>query len=162
MEFDSGFFQSDITAYETQAGLPNVPVQPVLLDGYGGGLGIAPDEVSLDIEMAISMAPGLSAVYVFEGATTDDILNAMACEQSGQTIERLLGLSIDAASEQIFQQFAAQGQSFFNCSGDWPAWVGLDLHRRATIPISPIVGGTTLTTDPHGAWASETVWNWDC
>ena len=78
LQFDSGFFQSDITAYETQAGLPNVPVQPVLLDGYGGGLGLAPDEVSLDIEMAISMAPGLSKVYVFEGDITDDILNAMA------------------------------------------------------------------------------------
>ena len=41
LQFDSGFFQSDITAYETQAGLPNVPVQPVLLDGYGGGPGSA-------------------------------------------------------------------------------------------------------------------------
>ena len=70
LEFDSGFLQSDITAYETQAGLPNVPVLPVLLDGYGGGLGIAPDEVSLDIEMAISMAPGQSqGVLCMKGTT---------------------------------------------------------------------------------------------
>ena len=34
LQFDSGFYQSDITAYETLAGLPDVPVQPVLLDGY--------------------------------------------------------------------------------------------------------------------------------
>ena len=39
LEFDSGFYQSDITAYETLAGLPNVPVQAVLLNGYNGGPG---------------------------------------------------------------------------------------------------------------------------
>ena len=39
LEFDSGYFQSDITAYETLAGLPNVPVTAVLLDGYNGGAG---------------------------------------------------------------------------------------------------------------------------
>ena len=37
LEFDSGIYQSDITNYESLAGLPNVPVKPVLLDGYDGG-----------------------------------------------------------------------------------------------------------------------------
>jgi len=63
LEFDSGYNQSDITAYETLANLPNVPVTPVLLDGYGGGPGGGNDEVCLDIEMAISMAPGLTACW---------------------------------------------------------------------------------------------------
>ena len=40
LEFDSGFYQSDITAYETLAGLPNVPVSAVLLDGYNGAAGL--------------------------------------------------------------------------------------------------------------------------
>ena len=39
LEFDAGFYQSDIMDYEIMAGLPSVPVQPVLLDGYDGGPG---------------------------------------------------------------------------------------------------------------------------
>ena len=39
VEFDSGYYQSDITAYENLAGLPNVPVSAVLLDGYNGAAG---------------------------------------------------------------------------------------------------------------------------
>jgi xanthomonalisin len=75
LQFESGFYQNDITAYENLNGLPNVPVTAVLLDGYNGGPGSANDEVSLDIEMSISMAPGLSGVLVYEGSVTDDILN---------------------------------------------------------------------------------------
>ena len=61
LQFD-GYTASDITYYENQAGLPSVTVSNVLLDGFsgfptGGGGEI---EVSLDIEMAMSMAPGLS------------------------------------------------------------------------------------------------------
>ena len=162
LQFDSGFFQSDITAYETLAGLPNVPVQPVLLDGYGGGLGLAPDEVSLDIEMSISMAPGLSKVYVFEGDITDDILNAMASSNQVKQLSASWTYGIDAVSEQIFQQFAAQGQSFFNASGDSDAYnaVSNPVQTPADDPHITIVGGTTLTTT-NSAWAAETVWNWD-
>ena len=80
LEFDSGYYQSDINAYETQAGLPAVPVSPVLLDGYGGGPGIANDEVSLDIEMAIAMGPGLNQILVYEGDQTDTILGRMSTD----------------------------------------------------------------------------------
>jgi uncharacterized repeat protein (TIGR01451 family) len=160
LQFDSGFFQSDITAYETQAGLPNVPVQPVLLDGYAGGLGDAPDEVSLDIEMSISMAPGLSKVYVFEGDITDDILNAMASSNQVKQLSASWSYGIDLTSEQIFQQFAAQGQSFFNASGDYDSWAGYGyVFPPCDDPHITIVGGTTLST-VNSAWASETVWNW--
>ena len=34
LEFDAGYYQNDITAYENLAGLPNVPVSAVLIDGY--------------------------------------------------------------------------------------------------------------------------------
>ena len=158
LQFDSGFYQSDITAYETQAGLPNVPVQPVLLDGYNGGPGIGNDEVSLDIEMVISMAPGVSKIYVFEGSSTDDILNAMAASNQVKQLSASWSYGIDLTSEQIFQQFAAQGQTFFNCSQDFDAWVG-PIYTPCDDPHVTIVGGTTLST-ANGAWASETVWNW--
>ena len=86
LEFD-GYYASDISAYETTAGLPAVPLQTVLLDGYNGtpstGRNSGNDEVSLDIEMAVAMAPGLAKIVVFEAGPTDvgrqnDILNSMA------------------------------------------------------------------------------------
>ena len=160
LEFDSGYYQSDIAAYETLAGLPNVPVSAVLLDGYGGGPGYGNDEVSLDIEMAISMAPGLTSVLVYEGSATDDILNRMATDNLAKQIGASWTYPIDATSEQIFLQFAAQGQSFFNASGDSDAYTGA-IPTPADDPNIMVVGGTTLTTTgPGGAWVSETVWNW--
>ena len=70
LEFDSGFYQSDITAYEKLAGLPNVPVSAVLLDGYNGGAGGGNDEVSLDIEMAV-LCPVLGSVGLANIARKD-------------------------------------------------------------------------------------------
>ena len=71
LQFD-GFYPSDIAAYETQIGLtsniPNLVIVPV--DGgvptptrFGNA------EVSLDIEMVLSMSPGVSNIYVYEGPT---------------------------------------------------------------------------------------------
>jgi uncharacterized repeat protein (TIGR03803 family) len=158
-ELESGYYQSDITAYETAAGLPNVPVTPVLLDGYTGGPGQGNDEVSLDIEMAISMAPGLSGVFVYEGSTVDDILNRMATDNSCKQLSASWTYTTDATTENIFLEFAAQGQSFFNASGDGDADVGAP-DTPTDDPNITVVGGTTLTTTgPAGAWTGETVWN---
>jgi uncharacterized repeat protein (TIGR03803 family) len=160
LEFDSGFSQSDITAYETLAGLPYVPVSAVLLDGYNGAPGGGNDEVCLDIEMAISMGPSLNGVIVYEGSSTDDILNRMATDNLAKQIGASWTYPIDAASEQVFLQYAAQGQSFFNASGDSDAYTG-SISTPADDPNITIVGGTTLTTTgAEGAWSSETVWNW--
>jgi len=158
-ELDSGFYQKDITSYETQAGLPNVPVTAVLLDGYDGAAGEANDEVSLDIEMAVAMAPGLKEILVYEGSTPDDILDRMATDDLAKQIGASWGYAINATSEQIFQEFAAQGQSYFNASGDSDAYSG-EVMTPSDDPNITVVGGTTLTTiGPGGAWASETVWN---
>jgi len=160
LEFDSGFYPGDITRYESLAGLPNVPVQAVLLDGYNGGAGIGNDEVSLDIEMAIAIAPGLSAVLVYEGSATDDILNRMATDNLAKQIGASWTYPIDATSEQIFKQYAAQGQSFYNASGDSDAYTG-NIPPPSDDTNIICVGGTTLTTSgPGGVWVSETVWNW--
>ena len=158
LEFNSGFFQSDITAYESQADLPNVPVVPILLDDYNGGPGNGNDEVSLDIEMAISVAPGLNEVLVYEGSVTDDILNQMANDNLAKQLAASWTYPIDATSDQIFLQFAAQGQSYFNASGDGDAYTG-GVASPTDDPNITVVGGTTLTTDSTGAWSSETVWN---
>jgi xanthomonalisin len=93
VEFD-GYYASDITSYENQMGLPNVPLENVLLDGFDGVPTKGPDsgnsEVALDIEMTISMAPGLSKVVVFEAdpfnGNPNDVLQAMSCQYAHQTV----------------------------------------------------------------------------
>ena len=87
----------------------------------------------------------------------------MATDNPGQATELFVvypGGAADPAADQIFQQMAAQGQSFFNASGDNDAFTGL-IHFPGDTPYITQVGGTTLTTSgPGGAWVSETVWNW--
>jgi hypothetical protein len=160
MEFCSGFYQSDINAYEAEANLPNVPVVTVLLDGYDGGPGNNNDEVSLDIEMAISMAPGLTSVVVYEegyNSLAVDVLSRMAEDNWVKQLGSSWGFPIYDNEDQIFQQFAAQGQSFFCASGDSGAYCG-PINSSAEDPYITIVGGTTLTTGSDGSWVSETTW----
>jgi hypothetical protein len=160
-----GYYTNDIAAYKSQAGLPNVVLKNVLLDGFSGSPGGANVEVALDIDMAISMAPGLSSVIVYEGEIPDDVLNRMATDNLAKQLSSSWGWSGDsnATLDQIFQQFAAQGQSYFNASGDSDAYpAGSFIFQPAEDSFITVVGGTTLTTTvPGGPWASETVWNWD-
>ncbi|SPE48899.1 putative Tripeptidyl-peptidase I [Verrucomicrobia bacterium] len=165
VEFD-GYYAADITNYESQAGLPRIPLQNILLDGYDGTpfnpSGIL--EVSLDIEMAIAMAPGLSNVLVYSAGPNGsplDILNQIATDNAAKQISCSWGWAwFDPASDQTFQQFAAQGQSFFDASGD----DGADfppIQPPSDDPYLTQVGGTTLTTSgPRGTWVAERVWSW--
>ncbi len=169
LEFD-GYYASDIASYESQAGLPAVPLTNVLLNSYDGSAGQNSDEVSLDIEMAVSMAPGLAAVVVYEDSpfavNGNSILNEMAAPSQGEPLSLQLSASwtfpTDASTELIFQQFAAQGQSYFNASGDSDAYANpANVPTPAGDTNITIVGGTTLaTTNPGGMWLSEKAWNW--
>lgn len=162
LEFD-GYFSSDITAYESLAHLPSVTVTNVLMDEYDGTPGSAVDEVSLDIEMAISMAPGLASVIVYEAGPNgigDDVLNWMANDTTAKQLSSSWTFGTDSATFPIFQQYAAQGQSYFNASGDSGAYTG-GVPSPADFTNIVSVGGTTLTTTGNGgSWFSETVWNW--
>ncbi len=175
VQFD-GYSASDITYYENKAGLPNVTLQNVLLDGFSGvptGNG-GEVEVSLDIEMVISMAPGLSKVIVYEGNPynfiPNDVLNQIAQDNSARQISCSWGWTggPKASTDNIFLQMAAQGQSFFASSGDSDAYPPgtvddpTGFGTPADSPYITSVGGTTLSTGgAGGGWSSETVWNWD-
>ena len=52
----------------------------------------------------------------------------MAASNQISQLSSSWGYPIDATTEQIFKQFAAQGQTFLNCSGDGLAWGGFILH----------------------------------
>ncbi len=167
LEFD-GYYAADITDYASQAGLPNVPLLNVLLDGFNGvptgGPNSGNSEVALDIEMAVSMAPALSQIIVYEAGPNgipNDILNAMATNTAMRQISCSwdFGSNPSAATDQLFQRFAAQGQSFFNASGDSGAYSGA-IPSPDDNPYITLVGGTSLATGgPGGSWLAETTWN---
>ena len=118
LEFD-GYTDSDITYYENQAGLPNVTLTNVLLDSFNGhptGNG-GEVEVSLDIEVAISMAPGVSDIIVYEAGPNGnwhDMLNRMADDNLAKQLSCSWyepGQGADPVADGIFQEMETQGQS---------------------------------------------------
>ena len=168
LELD-GYYGTDITSYEGEAGLPGVSLKNVTMDGFGGPSGDIDQirEVSLDIEMAVSMAPGLSKVIVYEapndGSSTVDILNRMATDNQAKQISCSWTIGDSAEFDQIYQQFATQGQTFFQASGDDGAYTSQwPNQQQSGSPYVTQVGGTTLNTSgPEGSWQSEKVWNWN-
>ncbi len=126
-----GFYANDIADYAAAAGngRTNIVVQADLIDGYSGTPGSGNNEVSLDIEIAMSMAPGLSKIISFEGNVNttpqNDILNAMLSYSN--TIRQLScswgwGGGPTNTTDAIFKGMDAVGQSFFNASGDSDAF----------------------------------------
>jgi Pro-kumamolisin, activation domain/Immunoglobulin I-set domain/Subtilase family/Viral BACON domain len=166
LEFD-GYYSNDIAAYEQTCSLPYVTLTNVPVRGGVKKPGSANDEVSLDIELAIAMAPNLSRVVVYEEPVSifnwPDILSQIADDDLAAQIScswfNPYSPGPDPASEQLFQQMASQGQSFFSASGDADAFDG-QIPFPDDSPNVTIVGGTMLTTGaPLGPRLEETVWN---
>ena len=170
VEFDS-YYSTDISTYlnTPAAGFnnSNVTLSNVVVGNLSGLPGSGNVEVALDIEMAISMAPGLSTVYVYEATNTPSEPDAVLSRMASDNLSRQLSCSwtgfSDPGTEQAFVEFALQGQSFFQASGDSGEY---NSHRNPVEPPSDdtnvtSVGGTTLSTSgPKGTWVSETTWNW--
>ena len=163
VEFDN-FCYSSLNAYQTLAGLPAVTVYDPTADGpWFGFNGANVEEVSLDIDMVMSMAPG-AVVWVIKGNLLGDIMNyavsnpqikQFSCSYNAFTIGTL---SFSTSIDQQYMELEAQGQSMFQSSGDKDAntiaWPSDD-------PYVTVCGGTTLAMNGSGAsYASETVWNW--
>jgi len=164
LEFD-GYYSNDITAYETMAGLPAVSLTNVAVNGGITTPGSGNDEVSLDVEMVISMATNASRVLVYEapgGTPWPTILSQIANDDFAAQVSCSWyqnGSGPDPAAEQIFQQMAAQGQAFFTSSGDYDAYNGF-VSFPDDSPNLTVVGGSSLTTVTRsGARSAETAWN---
>jgi kumamolisin len=169
-----GYNATDITAYESHFGLPNVPLQNVLVDGYSGAAGSGAGEVTLDIELQIAVAPSINKILVYEGPNSNagvvDTYNRIATDNLAKSISTSWGLAENSSSastrnseSQAFQQMAAQGQSIFAAAGDSGAYDDkstVSVDDPASQPYMTGVGGTALTTSgAGGAWSSETTWN---
>ena len=161
------------------AGLPNPTLTNILLDSFSGipttGTLSGNGEVSLDIEMTVSMAPGINKIFLYEGNPAsghfipNDVLNRIATDNAAKQISCSWGWNGGPTNttDNIFLTMAAQGQTFFVASGDSCAYPGstVDSTSQFGVPSASAyvvsVGGTMLSTaGPTNSWTGEAVWNW--
>ena len=180
---------SDLNTYFSSIGQTNnVPIILISTDGASTDCvysqGCHDSEQTLDMTQALGMAPGLSRLVMYVGNNSTsgatDVLNAMASGyyvSGAQVLDHQLSSSwvwepADPNSvDPIFQEFQAQGQSYFQAAGDWGSWttslLQMDSHQTgrgnvypADDPYVTSVGGTDLTTNGSGgSWNSEIPWD---
>ena len=161
----AGYEISDVQNYFKKLNQPlNVPVNGVSLNGVS--LGCPPAscddaEQALDIEVAISMAPGLSQVVVYVGSNDVSIFNRMASDNISKQVSCSWGWSDNEKSlDPIFKEMAVQGQTVLVATGDQGSSTAGGVVWPSDDPFVTAVGGTDLvTTAAGGAWKSETGWN---
>ncbi len=154
------FSPNSIYIYQTNAQLStNIVITTIPVNGFNTTWSGQDDgEECLDIEMAMSMAPG-ATILVYEGNNGTDIFNRIATDNRAKQISCSFGWSpMDASLEGTFKQLAAQGQSCYVASGDGGAEAE-PVFPPGDDPYLTIVGGTSLTTSGAGGpWQSETTW----
>jgi kumamolisin len=157
LSLGDGVLASDITAYTAATGLTGVPAMITIgASGSGGDL-----EDTLDVEMAISMAPA-AQVVLFRG-DLNTALSHMANHPEVKQISSSYVPALDNTSRGLLAQLALQGQSFFQGSGDSGALnagsIG-GINDLRTQPSVTVVGGTELDmVSPGAAYSSETAWS---
>jgi hypothetical protein len=156
------YFTNDIALYQQRAGLPSIAITNILLDGFTGipAAGADDGEETLDIDMAMAMAPG-ATILVYEGNSAIDIFNRMATDNRARQMSCSFGFYPPPSSmDNVFMQFAAQGQNLFVASGDSGAYSTNLIFAPADDPNITAVGGTSLTTaGAGGPWLSEKSWS---
>jgi hypothetical protein len=178
--FDSCYFGA-AGATSMIARLNVVPIEGGSTVGPGEG------EASLDVEDVSAMAPGanidvydapeslageLSEITAMVDEDRDQIITSSwgePCEQEAEDGEP----GVQQAESYLFQQAAAQGQTFMNAAGDTGSDACEEVHREVNVqggqaPVSTTelasqpyvlgVGGTTIT-DAATQPAQEHVWN---
>lgn len=153
---------NDIAIFEQAVGLSNISIVNVLLDGVNGAYApfYGDGEITLDIEMAMSLAPG-AQILVYEGTLFVDVINRMATDNAAKQMSSSWAFGgYPSTMEQILMEYAAQGQTFFECSLDNGAYPpSAQIFAPIGDPYVTVVGGTSLvTTGPGGAWLSESAW----
>jgi hypothetical protein len=154
------FSPNSIYIYQTNAHLStDIVITTIPVNGFNTTWSGQDDgEECLDIEMAMSLAPG-ATILVYEGDNGTDIFNKIATDNLAKQISCSFGWSpMDASLEGTFKQFAAQGQSCYIASGDSGA-EAQPVFPPGDDPYLTIVGGTSLTTSgAGGSWQSESAW----
>ena len=192
VEFDN-FYDTDISGYTTMFGLPAANVSRVYINSscdlncndntctasttcYSPPRtpGSGADEVTLDIEVCLAVAPN-ARILVYIGYNTPSVavINQIAQDNLAQVISTSWGYpesdfisttstGFFSVESNIFKQMSTQGQTFFSASGDNGAFASgsntLGVLDPASQPYVTGVGGTTLTVDSSGNYVSESSW----
>jgi subtilase family serine protease len=181
----ASYTASDISVYETQFGLPNVPLTNINVDG-GPTSNSGAGEVELDIELQIALAPGTKGILVYNAPNSSpgvaDEYAKIASDNTADAISTSWGLcegfndvNVRDSEFTSFEQMATQGQSIYAASGDSGAFDCLNEgngSNQVDDPASQIymtgVGGTSLGVDPGSnpnpvyVNGEESVWNNGC
>jgi subtilase family serine protease len=179
IEFE-GFYSADLLRYLAATGVSASLPATHLLDGATGRPDASDpdgnDEVSLDIELAMAMAPG-ATVGVWEVPDSIDTAKGFNDMLASMATLKPLCLQISSSwywegydpsasdTPAMLQELAAQGQAFFEASGDDGAYgsgnMDTDFYPPTTLStLDTEVGGTELfTASAGGAWSSETTWD---
>jgi len=162
----AGYNMADVNTYfQNVHQTLNVPVYGISTDGTDVNC-VYPScddaEQTLDITQSTSMAPGLSALYVYVGSSETAILASMSTHTPlpAQMSASWVWQPADpSACDPYFQKFAAQGQNFFAAAGDWHAWrVGQYAYPPEDAYVVGVGGTDLVTQGPGGPWSSETGW----
>ena len=129
----------------------------ILVDGGSGG-GIDA-EVTLDIELALALAPQVRFTFtkaLTRGQGVLDTYNRIATDNIAKQVSTSWGLGEDEAGSKLFKlrmlffkQMAAQGQTIYAAAGDSGAYddypsMTLVVDDPASQPYMVGVGGTSL------------------
>jgi hypothetical protein len=163
----------DVRAYFETFGQPfhAGAIQTISVDGFDTSCALGDNcgELALDVEQALSMAPGVDSVIVYAASNATAAFSRMAADNIAKQMSVSFGWwPVDPnPDEPIFQEFVAQGQTLFAASGDQASYVASACtsngancsYYPAEHPYVTAVGGTSLTTTgPGGAWVSEVAW----
>ncbi|GLV59156.1 hypothetical protein KDH_59840 [Dictyobacter sp. S3.2.2.5] len=172
------YLPSDAAAYASCYGGKTVPISRIAADGmgstpYDSGM----SEAELDIELALSTAPQLANINVYEAQNTSQgnllmwgkiISDAVpVVSTSWSSCEPNTTPSDVQQENSLFMIAAAQGQSILASAGDNGSTdclganndTSLQVGDPASQPYVTAVGGTTLHTNSTGGYGSENVWN---
>jgi len=180
------YLPADIAAFDSCYGI-NPPLQVINVGGgpgpyqtYDGTDGTGDGESALDIETLQALAPQ-ATVQIYQGpapiTASPSIYSAIASANqakvvsssfgSCEKITNMAGPNQVQAEEPIFQEMAAQGQSFFVSAGDHGAddcqqadgvAAGVNALDPAGDPYATAVGGTSLYPGATAATSVDYLW----
>ena len=165
-----GYDIADVNTYYTNAGQTRTAaVTGISTDGTSINC-VYPScddtEQTLDITQALGMAPGVTTLYMYVGSSDTALLGCMS-SSTPPCPPLMPNLSSSwywsgpdqSTDDPYFEKMAAQGQSFFEATGDSGRWLSKNTWWPMESDYVIGVGGTDLvTTGPGGAWNSETAW----
>jgi subtilase family serine protease len=167
-----GYNPLDVNEYLSTYHLGSAKYSTVLVDGATNKPGPGTIEANLDMELMSALAPNATQkIYIGPNSNVgnNDVLNTIVTDDIAQVAsiswgecEAASGTSELNALDDIFEQGAAQGQSFFASSGDLGAYdcgdTDLAVDSPGDDPHVISVGGTALQTGSDGLYSSEAVW----